>query len=747
MEVEYYDFPAAVAVEDPERLEYPRTLDLLQAIKWNRDFSLVSLAQQQLENGLAWEIITVDVECDRVPPSNPTGILYRERLILAVPKDTSKIVEVYAVRKSFPVMIHQNQGEEGTAASLCLYFESPVSVLRTWTPQKFLRRIQWWLEASSRGELHSSDQPVEHLFFASQYELVLPWNFEAPKAGENRALQFTKTAARPDDGVTLFVNQEKIGGKEAKVSFFEFTMPPVVHGFIESDPVTLGGLISYLEKRGADLKAKLIAELRARIPAKGLAKSDGQWTVVLLHIPIVREHGGAQERINHQAFISLTDELELGEKLGAYFKHGGSYFSAAGLLNAAEREDWKSLPILSLDVLRTNSAEAARLQSGIDGAGPSAVLIGAGTVGSALLNFWGRSGWGDWTVIDSDHIKPHNLSRHIAYTDAIGFSKAVVAAHMHSQIANGATGAKSVVANALKIHEAGTAEPLAAAEIVIDASATLEYPRLASTVEKLGRHISVFLTPNGNSSVLLAEDRAREIRLRTLEAQYYRAVTQNSWGSLHLDGLSNFRSGASCRDISVVMPYTKVMSHVGTLGEHVQQVRSAAEARIRVWVRDPGTGAVSFQEVPTHPERKLDFGNLILYFDAGIEKRLHELREAALPNETGGVLVGYFDLTLKMACIVDCLAAPPDSKANPVEFERGTEGLVDAIKEISRRTVGIVGYIGEWHSHPRGHTADESRDDIIQMIHLAQGMADDGLPALQLIVGEGDIHVLQGRMA
>ena len=35
--------------------------------------------------------------------------------------------------------------------------------MRTWTPEAFLRRIQWWLEKSARGELHAADQPVEHL--------------------------------------------------------------------------------------------------------------------------------------------------------------------------------------------------------------------------------------------------------------------------------------------------------------------------------------------------------------------------------------------------------------------------------------------------------------------------------------------------------------------------------------------------------------------------------------------------------
>lgn len=747
MEVEYYDFPDAVAVDDTAEFEFPRTFDLLHAIRQNRDFSLVSLAKKKLSEELAWELVTVDVECDRVPPSNPHGILYRERLTLAVPKDSEALVEVVAIRKSFPVMIHQNQGAEGTPASLCLYFEPVVSVLRTWTAQKFLRRIQWWLEASSRGELHSSDQPVEHLFFATNYELVLPWNFKQPNAGERRTLRFTSTARRPDGGFTVFVDQEKYGRSDVKVSFYEFTLPPVVHGFIESDPTTLGGLVNYLQKRDVDLKSKLIAELRQRIPTQGLTKSEGLWTITLLHIPVVREPGGVPERFNHRAYLSLTDELELGEKLGAYIKVNGTYFTAAGVLGVNEPEDWKSLPILSLDVLRTNSAEAARLQSGISAAGPKGVLVGAGAVGSALLNFWGRGGWGDWTVIDDDHFKPHNISRHVAQTDSIGFPKADVAAHLHTQVANGATTAKPVVANALKIHESSVAEPLRTADLVVDASATLEYPRLASTVEKIGRHVSVFMTPNGNSSVLLAEDVKRDIRLRTLEAQYYRAVIQNSWGASHLEGLSNFRSGASCRDISVVMSYTKVMAHVGTLCEHIQQARAVEGALIRVWVRDPATGVVSFQEIPTYPERALDFGTLTVYFDAGLEERLHQLREAAIPNETGGVLVGYFDLALKMVCIVDCLSAPPDSKANAVGFERGTEGLADAVNEIARRTVGVVGYIGEWHSHPRGHSADESRDDIIQLIHLAQGMADDGLPALQLIVGEGELQILQGKMA
>ena len=51
---------------------------------------------------------------------------------------------------------------------------------------------------------------------------------------------------------------------------------------------------------------------------------------------------------------------------------------------------------------------------GMSGATPrgTGVLVGAGALGGAMLDLWTRSGWGEWTVIDEDHIKPHNLVRH-----------------------------------------------------------------------------------------------------------------------------------------------------------------------------------------------------------------------------------------------------------------------------------------------------------------------------------------------
>jgi len=291
------------------------------------------------------------------------------------------------------------------------------------------------------------------------------------------------------------------------------------------------------------------------------------------------------------------------------------------------------------------------------------------------------------------------------------------------------------------------AKSLRDANVVIDASTTLEYPRQASTVDDLPRHISAFITPNGNSAVLLAEDGMRLTRLRTLEAQYYRAVIQNDWGKQHLRGnLGTFWSGASCRDISTILPYSRIMVHAGTLAEHIPHISAQTDAVIRIWDLDPSSGSTAVHSVEIYSEDRMNFGELDLFMDEGVERQLRQLRAAALPNETGGVLLGYYDFNVNAVVVVCGLAPPPDSKSTPGMFERGVSGLVEAVNDATERTAGVVGYVGEWHSHPPNHSAMPSGHDLIQLLHLAFGMADDGLPALQVIVGEHDIRIIPGRV-
>lgn len=747
MTQEYFDLNRGVDIPDRTDLMLSRTKELLEAIDRNNDYSCIKLMRFPIDGELTAEAIIVDVECDGIPPRNTVGLQYRERLALLVSKDPEELVHVLAMRKDFPTLIHQNQRGKGQPASLCLYFEPSISVLRTWTPQKFLRRIQWWFEKSSKNELHPIDQPVESLFFRSKFELILPFNFKELKE-KNSNFTITRGSVRQDEGFSCFLHTDNPKDQNnSRFRYIQLELPPVVHGVIANDPSNFGELVDLLLDRGIDLIKELKITLDKLVTEYGATVPDNyKGTLILLQIPICRAIDSPVEKKLYRAFLTPIDILDLGVELDLLIKMDRKYYRNTLLLtdNQILNNRWRTHPLDAIEILQVNDTSAARKQSGISSEGATGVLIGAGSLGSALLNLWGRSGWGKWTVIDKDHIKPHNLSRHTAYVSHIGESKANVVTELHSLAVDNASIFTSVVADATDLIK-NSSSIIRDPDIVIDASTTLEYPRAASIDDSLSRHISVFITPNGNGAVLLGEDIERKIKLRTLEAQYYRALIQNDLGRDHLtNAIGTFWSGAGCRDISVVLPYSRILRHACTVAEQIQHQATLPTAFIKVWQTEPESGSTSAYNFPVYAERNFILDNITLFIDEGVIELLSEMRKHCLPNETGGVLLGYYDFNIKAVVIVTALPSPSDSKSTPTSFERGTAGLAEKVKEISARTMGIVGYIGEWHSHPTGHSTSMSGEDIIQLTHLAQEMAEEGLPAISLIVGDNNFQVFKG---
>ena len=745
MSADFHQLLGVEQLDDGGALQFERSRRLCESIVRHRDYTLLGLFARRETGVVTDESLVVDVECHGVPSRNPYGIRFSERLAVSVPANAKQLVTVLALRRGFPTLIHQNQAPIDGPANLCLYFEPAPAILRTWTPQKFLRRIQWWLEESAKGTLHAADQPVEHLFFASPFELVLPWNFDDMRLRPGQQFVIRRGGQRPDRGETYFVAPVGSGdaGERAAIPI-ELQLPSIVQGQIERDPMNLGELADLLAARGIDLLVALDKAVHQRVDHQGATEPADAFSIIILHVPVARASGAEPERVARRAFLLRKGPLRLGELTGALFQYERKFFREAGL-GQRPSGPWRSEPILPMEVLRFNDASSARMQSGLADSGPDGVLVGAGSLGGALADLWGRSGWGQWTVIDNDHVRPHNVARHVAYAQHVGQPKAHVVAQLHDAATDGASRITPICADVTNLSNDEVRQAVTVAQLVIDASTTLEYPRLASLVDELPRHLSVFIAPNGDSAVMLAEDAKRSLRLRTLEAQYYRAVINEPWGEHHLDGhLGTFWSGASCRDISVVLPYSRVVAHAGLLAEQIQFAAHREEATIRVWSRNSDNGTVAMHTVPVSGERSDVAGGLSVFIDVGLEDKLRSLRQQGLPKETGGILLGYHDFNVNALVLVDALPAPSDSDRSPAFFERGVQGLTAAVNDAGRRTAGVVGYVGEWHSHPDGYSSAPSGQDLYQLLYLALGMSEDGLPAVSVIVSEDDVQILGG---
>ncbi|ARV24361.1 hypothetical protein Xgly_21765 [Xanthomonas citri pv. glycines] len=255
----------------------------------------------------------------------------------------------------------------------------------------------------------------------------------------------------------------------------------------------------------------------------------------------------------------------------------------------------------------------------------------------------------------------------------------------------------------------------------------------------------MFFTHNGLSAVMLLEDAGRTTRLASLEAQYYRAVINEEWGANHLRQGDQVRVGRGCRDHSIRLPIDLAKLHSAHLARRLRLSVANADACAQVWTLDDATGALSNDSIQLSKTKQVQRGDWHVRWDEGLEEKLHQMRAEQLPNETGGVLVGVVDQVLRTLTLVDASAAPIDSVADSVSFVRGKEGSQEYVERCGVLTAGMASYVGEWHAHPEGYSANPSPTDVVLLRTLADRLAADGVPALMVIVSADAVSISLGQ--
>ena len=115
-------------------------------------------------------------------------------------------------------------------------------------------------------------------------------------------------------------------------------------------------------------------------------------------------------------------------------------------------------------------------------------------------------------------------------------------------------------------------------------------------------------------------------------------------------------------------------------------------------------------------------------------KKMMDHRSVKLPVETGGVLIGGFDLYNKIVYIVDIIPSPKDSIEEPYSYIRGFEGLSEKVEKINNVSGRRLDYVGEWHTHQKG--VRPSQLDKLALNEQVAEMSLAGLPAIMIIIGD-----------
>jgi len=685
-------------------------------------------------------VLEVDAEVGQVPLRDIRSV---ERLAVMFSKSDDSWPLVLALRKDFPRdLSHLFPQLEGEPCSLCLYEDSYEELRLRWTAVKVVERIRFWLRESSRASLHGPDQPLEALFVGRFESLVLPTDLFTGdgSAPEHLSIQCCEQAPHSNVYVsTRAAGNANIGEFVATV----FVGAPRVQGGMRFAPGNLLGLNDAANAAGVDVIDGLRHRLMEWQHDARLLKSR---LIIVVAFPKTRQKGSPVEASDIWAFGTHQSLAQLGEMLGLWQVMAGG--QVAGLVGV--NFDTKSAVDIALTPLNPQfalSRARAAAANGLAGDARRITAVGVGALGSQITGNLVRSGYGQWKFIDDDMFLPHNAARHELPHSMVGRTKVTALTQWVNSILSEPVAEPGIVANLLvpgdkrEIVESA----LRWAEVVADFSASQAVARhLARDFGGSARCVSAFMNPSGTDLILLAEDHSRTTRLDALEMQYYRMLLEETELSDHFrPPEGQVRIARSCRDVSAVLPGDAVSHHSAIASRGLRMALAQDQGRICVWSSDQDFNTRLFQRSPVDAVEGT-VGETQLVTDGSFLSSVRAERERKLPHETGGVLLGSWDLQRGIVYVVAMVPSPDDSEERPTSYIRGCRGLEAAVSDAIARTGGQLQYLGEWHSHPDGLSAEPSEDDCKLFDWVSEHTSQDGYLPVMLIVGEKESRWLVG---
>ena len=659
---------------------------------------------------------------------------------------------VFMLRPDFPDTEHQQLTIEGSLRAICIDDRPWGEARLTWTPAELVQRILSWFARAIRGDLHDARQPIDPVLSGSPLHFLISRTM-LDGADERDLIGVYDTEHKQT--LRVLPIQEHRGSLDNvdRVCVIAYRVEPERMTRMQFAPNNLGSLAEVLETRGI----YLLDDVRTRLSewladGKAAAWRLNSRFVVVVEMPIVSPRGDQQDGTDLRAYVTARSAGDLAVALGVALPSGAKdEGSDVGYVRAVVSIDPDD------DVLREVSVDVAEIHYEFDRQSATqltgrteedlrhAVMVGAGAIGSHVSECLAREGRFAWTVVDDDHLLPHNLARHTGRHADVTKNKADLLTRNLNAVYDGASPvATAIGANVFsgEPERSRIDDALRGAELIIDASASVLVGRFLSDHDASARRVSIFFTPSGNGAVLLAEPADRSCSLRDLEAQYLALVAGDDQLSDHLQNpLESFAYTGACRAVTNMIPESRILTLSGLVAGGLAGAVDRPTGLIKIWsVKDDGAiDVLSYVPTPVRTEIRGDWS---VTFDQSVVDRIMELRRVRLPNETGGVLFGVVDIPAKRIHIVLAASAPPDSEETRSGFVRGTHGVRVCIEQVSDRTIGQVRYVGEWHSHPPRVATMPSRTDLVQIDWLATLFDMDTLPALMVIAGDGDVNVI-----
>lgn len=678
-------------------------------------------------------------------------VLPEERLAVMFINDEPAVVPL---RKDFPLTPHSYGLPLGSvlpgSMTICLDDRPWEDAKADYSGAEIIRRVISWFGRVDTGAVDDAFQLPHTIFLPAEQTIVMSSKLQAEFCDPANPSVFLRLKSLGESDKYLVAEADEITDTNdptgnAVGAFVGFTLGVRAQnsGAMWHRPQHLGHLRYMLAGGQEDLLDLLRRRLNQILSNPGPDVERLYQFRLLFQFVVFNDAHDSVEPM----FLGTEASLgEIGVATGLLFKTprgvGHSYGRCLPIGNIDEAMV-EGIRLMSANLSFCFEGEVASIYAGHDeewraGIGKSVAMLGAGSIGSQCITTLVREGaFEKLTIVDDDIFAPHNLARHVLRGPASGNSKTAMLSDDLSAI-------RADLCIETICEKISTTQPseklneaLATSDRILDFTASLGASRTLSAISRRSRATSAFFNPSGSSVVVLQEDASKTLDLATLEALYYAEICHNKSLYDHLrPGDQAVVSGGQCRAVTSRIPASRAAILSSIAASELAKILSSRDPSITIASINADGGTSMHRSIPTIGKMSLDAAGWKICLAGVVAQRLQNLREAHLPSETGGILLGVVDHAQKRIEISMGLEAPPDSSGSPSSFERGVQGTIDSIAEARARTMHQLTYIGEWHSHPRGAQTAPSLTDGAQLVLLREELLAEQRPPVMVIVGD-----------
>lgn len=686
--------------------------------------------------------LTTTLEVDR-PPRSKIDIRQREPIIflLHVDQYPYSAPRVRADRKDFPSHLpHLNPVSAGQPQSLCLHRGNLDDWFQNRTMSDLVTRVRSWLRDASAGRLI----PEGDRFEATRLDGLLGLNIfpyeklaglaEPSDGGWSPILYSLCSESSTDSGGWLYAIQYKFDFLQGQLeSLFDICLRFL--GLSDTSAVDkhLIGLLLW-----PDLD-HVSGEYFGVVPSTYGELKDFARTLGINVEAVANEYFGRVRSVLRGFPISLVVRRPIaliGKDTNI------EILNFVVMLNEGDFGLHDNCPISMLAHREPLTPERAKFLSRHESEPnlPKTLIVGLGALGSKVALSLGRSGDLDLTLADYDELSPHNLVRHAMLRPGLGKNKAEATKEAIKDIYGDNLKEDKVTSVSKSLYSLITtdAEVLSGHDLILDFTASnAALNALAGAALPEGcRVIRGEIADEGSLGITMIEGPDRSPRVDDIQAFLFsKSLSDRSvagWLSRYKvqresnvgNALEDVDIGVSCSSDTLRLADDVISLYAAATTLSVRARPEAGELNLYTWHGEGDAPLQSRRWVlpPTVVCRPEESPGWEVRIGGATAQKLREAFTRSGNSETGGVLLGRFHFKKRIVFVTEATGPPKDSIRRSHVFVRGVRNLPEEIQQAFDASGGLITYVGEWHTHPRGSGRLSPVD--WEAVHQLRGLLD-----------------------